>query len=94
MPPHLLARRRFRECGNVVYSNVIKDEAGEQHLGLGEGLDWAGQRAAVLCSATVGSGAAAKDSKARSSVPVSSSEAAGGCASGAAPGRAAAGAAD
>jgi hypothetical protein len=22
--------RRFRECGNVVYSNVIKDEAGEQ----------------------------------------------------------------
>lgn len=23
-------RCRFRECGNVVYSNVIKDEAGEQ----------------------------------------------------------------
>lgn len=23
------ACRRFRECGNVVYANVIKDEAGE-----------------------------------------------------------------
>ena len=47
------ACRRFRECGNVVYANVIKDEAGElrAHGGRAERpvvMQWAGLRS-VAC---------------------------------------------